>query len=99
MVCKPLFAIALAGGIGLLAGCAAPFVPPPVPASVVEVIPNPPVSATPLIWQPGHWDWSGTSYVWQTGQYVPRAGHGNLYMPGYWALTDSGYRWQPPHWM
>jgi hypothetical protein len=97
-----LLAAACAAGLSVLAGCAqtqTAFTPPPVPPVQVEVIPKPPVTATPLIWQPGHWNWNGTGYVWEPGQYVPRDGHGDMYMPGYWAQTQAGWAWQPPHWM
>lgn len=71
---------------------------PPAPAPMSEVIPKPPVSATPLIWQPGHWDWNGTAYVWAPGQYVPAEGHGSMWLPGYWQKTEAGWQWQPAHW-
>lgn len=77
-------------------GDARPY--PPVPALLSEEMPKPPVTAEPLMWQPGHWDWSGSGYVWAKGQYVPAAGHGNLWMPGWWARTPSGWQWQAPHW-
>ncbi|HET8995938.1 MAG TPA: hypothetical protein VFN42_04660 [Acetobacteraceae bacterium] len=89
---------------GLLAGCATetttstgnPY--PPVPPPIAESRPLPPVSAQALMWQPGHWDWNGSGYVWQKGQYVPGAGHGPLFQPGYWTQTPSGWSWQPAHW-
>lgn len=89
----------------LLGGCVAetttasayPF--PAVPAAPVETVPLPPVSETPLIWQPGHYDWSGSAYVWQPGRYVPRAGHGSLWQDGYWQFVNGGYTWVPAHWM
>jgi len=86
----------------LLGACAttqavAPY--PAVPPPVAENVPLPPVSATPLIWQPGHYDWTGTSYVWSPGRWVQRAGHGTLWQDGYWAQTPSGYAWVPAHWM
>ena len=81
----------------LLAGCAAQT-PPPVPPPMAELVPNPPVTVTPLILQPGHWDWTGNSYVWQPAQYVPREGHSDMWMPGYWALSNGGWAWQPAHW-
>ncbi|HJS86584.1 MAG TPA: hypothetical protein VJ779_14090 [Acetobacteraceae bacterium] len=102
---RPYLAAILAGTIALLAGCAAqPQVasmatPPPVPPPRPDPMPKPPVTATLLIWQPGHWDWNGAGYVWQPGEYVPREGHSGLYMPGYWAQTPSGWQWQPAHWM
>lgn len=97
-----LLAFALAAP--LLGGCVAetttaayPF--PPVPAAPPERVPLPPVSETPLIWQPGHYDWTGTAYVWQPGRYVARAGHGSLWQNGYWQFVNGGYTWVPAHWM
>lgn len=87
--------------IGLLAGCGRPPDTnpyPPVPALVQETPTKPPVTEEPLMWQPGHWDWNGSGYVWARGQYVPAAGHGNLWVPGWWSRTDSGWVWQPAHW-
>jgi hypothetical protein len=89
-------------GAAALAGCApeAPKAPPPVPPPQAEVIPKPPVTATPLVWQPGHWNWNGSGYVWEPGQYVPRDGHSDMYMPGYWAESpQGGWHWVPAHWM
>ncbi len=86
-------------GVAALAACAGPgWTPPPVPAPLTETMPKPPVTLTPLIWQPGHWDWSGNSYVWQPGQYVPAEGHSSLWMPGWWELVNGGWVWQPAHW-
>ena len=97
------FLAAASLGATLLAGCATttttsgnPF--PPVPAPMQETIPKPPVSGVALLWQPGHWDWNGTGYAWQPGEYVPAAGHGNLFQQGYWEQTPSGWRWDPAHW-
>jgi hypothetical protein len=93
----PFFAALSLGAACLLAACAGPA-PPSVPPPMTEALPKPPVTATPLILQPGHWDWSGSGYVWQPGQYVPSEGHSNLWLPGYWALSNSGWVWQPAHW-
>jgi len=84
-----------------LAGCAQlaetnPY--PPVPAPIQETPTKPPVTAEALMWQPGHWDWNGSGYVWATGQYVPAAGHGHLWVSGWWSRTDTGWVWQPAHW-
>ncbi len=88
--------------IGLACGCTReePGGPPypPVPATLSEIIPKPPITAEPLMWQPGHWDWTGSGYAWAPGLYVPAAGHGNLWMPGWWAQTAGGWAWQPAHW-
>ena len=84
-----------------LASCAPAGNPyPPVPPPQPEVMDKPPVTTTPLIWQPGHWDWAGSGYAWTHGAFVPREGHSELWMPGYWAQTpDGGWSWQPPHWL
>ena len=87
---------------GLLAGCATetttanPY--PPVPPPIAETRPLPPVSAQALMWQPGHWTWNGSGYVWQKGEYVPAAGHGPLFQPGYWQQSPAGWKWEPAHW-
>jgi hypothetical protein len=84
-----------------LTGCVvAPPPPPPIPAPLAETRPLPPVSAVPLIWQPGHWDYVRGSYRWAPGEYVPRAGHGAYWQPGYWTLNPQTgtYGWVPAHW-
>jgi hypothetical protein len=103
MTTKSLFRPAVLLAVGLMAGCAQaprrsenPY--PPVPAPVAEVMPKPPVTAEALMWQPGHWDWNGSGYVWARGQYVPASGHGRFWMPGWWARTEAGWQWRPAHW-
>jgi hypothetical protein len=88
----------LFGSALMLAGCIPPP-PAPIPPPMAEVIPNPPVSSVPLMWQPGHWDWTGNSFVWAPGQYVQSAGHGGTWMPGWWQQTGAGWVWQPAHWV
>ena len=83
----------------LLAACTPAGPPAPIPPPMAETIPKPPVSATPLTWQPGHWDWTGTSYVWAPGQYVDLAGRPANWMPPYWQQTGGGWVWQPGHWL
>ncbi|MGA8197963.1 MAG: hypothetical protein WB902_31895 [Acetobacteraceae bacterium] len=96
----PAIAVALLGAAWILTGCVPGNAPPPVPPPpMTETIPNPPVTATPLIWQPGHWDWTGSAYVWSAGEYVARAGHGDLWMPGFWEKTPSAWVWHPAHWV
>ncbi len=90
---------ALLGATWVLAGCVTANPPPPLPAPMTESIPKPPVSAVPLIWQPGHWDWTGSGYGWIPGQYVSAADHGNNWMPGFWENAGSGWTWHPAHWV
>lgn len=72
---------------------------PPPPPVRTEVIPKPPVSEDPLIWQPGHWDWEGTGYAWREGEWVKRAGHGTEWQDGYWANQNGTWTWVAAHWM
>jgi hypothetical protein len=94
-----IIATALFCAVWIVAGCATDAAPPPVPGPIAEPVPKPPVSATALIWQPGHWDWSGSSYAWVPGQYVARSGHGDLWMPAWWEKTAAGWVWHPAHWV
>ncbi|HEX3347199.1 MAG TPA: hypothetical protein VHS58_03755 [Acetobacteraceae bacterium] len=71
---------------------------PAPPAVQVETVPPPPVSGDSLIWQPGHWDWTGTAYVWTAGQWVSRASHGAVWQQGYWTVVNGVWTWVPPHW-
>ena len=99
MKTKPL-AAALIGAGALLSGCATANPYPPVPPPRAEVRPNPPVTAEPLLWEPGHWNWAGSGYVWEPGRYVPRDHHGDMFQPGYWMLnSQSVWTWQPAHWL
>ena len=85
-----------------LAGCVPPPPPgpPPVPPLQPETMGKPPPTGDALIWQPGHWVWTGSGYGWIQGEFVSAAGHGVMWMPGYWAQApDGSYIWQPAHWM
>jgi hypothetical protein len=90
--------------VALLGGCSGgnmsstnPY--PPVPAALTEPRPKPPATGDALLWQPGHWDWNGTGYVWQPGQYVTATGHGASWQSGWWSYSPSaGWVWQPAHW-
>jgi hypothetical protein len=92
----PAFAVLLSLG---LAACDAVSPPPPPPPIKVEVIPNPPVTETLLIWQPGHWDWTGSGYVWVPGAFTPRGTHSNLWMQGFWDNSGGSWKWVPAHWV
>ena len=74
---------------------------PPPPPVRTEVIPKPPVSEEPLIWEPGHWDWVDTGYAWHEGEWVKRAGHGTEWQDGYWSNQNpkGTWTWLPAHWM
>ena len=94
--------------LGLAAACVPPGTtpavvaanpnPPPPPVRT-EVIPKPPVSEEPLIWEPGHWDWDGSGYAWREGEWIKRAGHGTAWQDGYWTNQNGSWAWLPAHWM
>lgn len=72
---------------------------PPPPPVRTEVIPKPPVSGDPLIWQPGHWDWVSNGYAWVPGEWTKRAGHGTEWQDGYWSNQSGTWTWVPAHWL
>ncbi len=83
-----------------LAGCAPAGLPyPPVPAPLSEIVTRPPLPSYNLIWRPGHWTWTGSTYNWEPGEWVDRGGHGNLWQDGYWTLSNGSYAWVPGHFM
>ncbi|WP_158744625.1 hypothetical protein [Acidisphaera sp. L21] len=70
-------------------------VPPALPA---ETMPLPPVSSETLVWQPGDWVFTGGSYRYDAGRYIPAAGHGPNWVFGHWIGTDGNYAWVPGGW-
>ena len=86
-------------GMLLMAGCAGVPPHPPVPPVKAELVPKPPRSQTTVIWQPGHWDWTGKDYAWIEGVWVKRAGHGTLWQDGFWQETAGKSEWVPAHWL
>jgi len=92
--------LALAALCALLGGCiVVPPGHPPIPPIPPEQVTAPPPSHTALIWQPGHYEWNGATYVWIQGAWIERAGHGTLWQDGYWQPTGAGSVWVPGHWM
>jgi hypothetical protein len=87
--------------LALLAGCVPPPtpaaypVPPPLPA---EVLPLPPVSETPLVWQPGDWAYLNGSYAYNPGAYVSAVGHSRNWEFAHWAPGPGGPMFVPGHW-
>jgi hypothetical protein len=80
-------------GAGTMSGLVAPYAPPPARAE------NPPPSSSPLaMWQPGHWSWNGSQYVWMAGHYVERPSSSANWIPGYWQQGAGGWTWVDGRW-
>jgi hypothetical protein len=77
----------------------APMPPPPPHA---ELVPPPPPGAGPVVWQPGHWSYTGFAgnpWAWDGGQYVPAPPGETTWVPGRWAQQPSGgWVWLGGHW-
>lgn len=77
----------------------APVRPPPVHA---ELVPLPPLGGGPVVWQPGHWDYTGAArnpWGWHHGHYA-RPPHGDTtWVPGWWSQEPNGsWIWLRGHW-
>jgi hypothetical protein len=73
---------------------------PPPPPPRAEVMPKPPITEEPMSWRPGHWEWTGTGYSWQQGEWVPSAGHSDHWLNGHWQQNKDGtWSWAPGRWM
>ena len=92
--------------LGLLSGCDTVrenagecAVAPPLKA---EQRPKPPVSEDAQVFQPGHWDWNGSSYTWREGIWIKKtAGVSSLWMDGFWKREKypQPCYWVPAHWV
>ncbi len=74
---------------------------PPLPQS--ETIPPLPATATvTTYWQPGHWNWNGSNWVWVDGSYIQRMQQPTaiaVWVPGQWVMQSTGgYVWVAGHW-
>ena len=80
----------------------APSAPPPPPPQAA-LVPPPPQGANDVVWQPGHWTYSGTQdapWTWVSGRYVvPPDRKMATWMPGRWEETTRGsWIWNAGHW-
>src|SRR5258707_228360 len=67
----------------------------PPPPFMVEV--TPPQPREGFIYEPGHYSWDGSRYVWIDAQYV-RQREGHIYTPS--VVEQRGGKWiyAPGHW-
>jgi hypothetical protein len=71
----------------------APAAPPPIREEIV-----PPAPSTDVVWQPGHWSWIGTQYVWVSGAYIARPRPQVAWTPGHWDQSPNGWTWVDGYW-
>ena len=67
-----------------------------------ELVPPPPPGAGAVVWQPGHWLFTGApgrDWSWQPGQYVPPPMGQTTWVPGRWQQQPTGgWSWLEGHW-
>ena len=85
----PVMAPSNAGTTSIIA----PYAPPPM-----RVETRPPAPSPLAMWQPGHWTWNGSQFVWTQGQYVERPSPTANWLPGYWQQGSGGWTWIDGHW-
>lgn len=108
MTSRRLFLATLFTGLAAGAGVtvAQPYGPPggplggpppyrPIPELRPEVV-LPPRHG--MIWEPGHWQWTGRDYVWSRGRYIPVRPRYRQFVPGRWVRRGPGWVWIGPHW-
>lgn len=77
------------------------IIPAPPPPNA-ELVPPPPQGAGTVVWQPGHWRYTGiagSEWVWVRGQYTPPPYGMSTWQPGRWTQSPSGgWLWVEGHW-
>jgi hypothetical protein len=70
---------------------------PPLPKT--ETVP-PPAAQAPeyFVREPGHWHWTGQSYVWIPGSYIERPYQSSVWVHGGWTYSNFTWTWTPGHW-
>ena len=70
------------------------------PAPQTEAVPPPPVTTgQQAYWQPGHWSWTMSGWVWVGGVYVTPSQPATAWVPGQWvSQPGGGYVWMDGHW-
>src|ERR1051326_1445574 len=72
----------------------APGAPPALQTEVVPPAPN-----DLVVWNPGHWNWTGMDWVWEPGHYMTRVQTTAMWQPGHWEVQPAGgYMWVEGHW-
>ena len=73
--------------------------PGPPPPRQADFVPPPSPGMGPVVWQPGHWRYSGDTWLWQPGQYTPPPPGQTTWIPGRWIQQSTGgWVWMEGHW-
>ncbi len=75
--------------------------PAPPPPARAELVPPPPQGAGNVVWQPGHWRYTGAAgnpWDWKAGEYVPAPPGRTVWTPGQWIPRNGGWMWNEGHW-
>jgi WXXGXW repeat (2 copies) len=77
--------------------------PPPPPPPQASLVPPPPQGSGTVVWQPGHWSYTGAGdqpWTWIAGRYVaPPAPNEASWVPGAWQESSNGaWMWNAGHW-
>jgi len=73
----------------------APGAPPP-PRE--EPVPPPLERTETVIWQQGHWSWTGDTWAWIPGGYIRPPEQAAVWDPGHWLERPDGWMWVDGHW-
>jgi hypothetical protein len=64
----------------------------------MEPLDKPPVSAETLTLEPGHWDWTGSAFVWSPPRWVTLRPGRVLWISGSWTRAADGQcLWNAAH--
>ena len=70
----------------------------------VETAPPPPKESTPpmsskagYVWSPGYWNWSGTTFVWNEGDWV-KVEPSKKWVGPTWTQEGNKWYFTPGHW-
>jgi hypothetical protein len=64
------------------------------PALKVEIAP---AARDGYVWSPGHWEWSGHSYYWVSGNWVVQR-RGARYVENQWQQVGGAWHFVKGHW-
>ncbi|HWE76162.1 MAG TPA: hypothetical protein VG328_23580 [Stellaceae bacterium] len=92
-IAVPAFVLLSATAMAQSTVVIAPSAPPTVREEII-----PPAPSTDVVWQPGHWAWTGSQYTWVSGVYVARPRPQVAWVPGHWDRGSNGWTWVDGYW-